>query len=215
MGKSYYYEFLTFHTGDNYKKAAERLVKSAKPFGIKFHILEIPDQGMWHYNVNKKAEVYYQWYKKHKKPFVIFDADCVIHKEPTLFKNKLADLAHLNCKKDVWYLSSGICAFDSNERIEKLLELWVRYSKKHRERPNYNNLKSDYSFKKAYETLTRLYTLDKKVLPPVYGKPYWMNWNVKTEDIVISCNERCTLYEDGLFYIDYRKRKDGLHVEPL
>ena len=75
--------------------------------------------------------------------------------------------------------------------------------------------KSDYALKNAYKSISKFKTIDKTILPRVYGKPYWLNWGIKTKDIVISCNERCTLYEDGLYKQEKRKRKDNLHVESI
>lgn len=213
---NYYYHFLTYHTGGQYRKAAKRLIKSAKSFGIQIDVLQIKDQGGWHHNVNRKAEVIYQWYKKNKKPFVILDADCVIHQEPVLFKERLSDLSHLYCKDKHWFISTGVCAFDCNPVITSLLEMWARNSiQKRLSKEPIKKWKSDYALKNAYKSISKFKTIDKTILPRVYGKPYWLNWGIKTKDIVISCNERCTLYEDGLYKQEKRKRKDNLHVKSI
>ena len=213
---NYYYHFLTFHTGGRYRKAAKRLVDSAKPYGIKVDVLQIKDQGAWHRNVNRKAEIILQWYLKNKKPFVVLDADCVIHQEPVLFKKRLADISHLYCKDKHWFISTGVCAFDSNDLISSLLHLWAKFSIQRRLNQDPIKVwKSDFALKKAFQSISKYNTINKTILPRTYGKPYWLDWRIKSKDIVISCNERCTLYEDGLYHEHKRKRKDNLDVKPV
>ena len=215
---SYYYEFLTYHTGDRYEKAAKRLKESAKQFDIDLTILKIKDQGSWHDNVNRKAEVYYQWYMKHKKPFVILDADCVIHQEPVLFKQSTCcDIAHLWCKPNVFYISTGICAFDSNKKVEALLKYWVRECSNARKKPpNITYLKSDLNLKRAWNSLSRVNNMTRATLPKIYGKPYWVSFDIQNpKDIVISCNERCTLYEDGYENPNRKRKGNSLDVKSI
>ena len=184
---NYYYHFLTFHTGGKYREAAKRLSNSLKQFGIRLNVIRIPDQGAWNKNTNCKAEILYSWYLNNKKPFVVLDADCVVHKEPVVFQNRLTDVAHMYCKKKSFYISTGVCAFDYNDKVKLLLEHWKMYSSYARERypDNLQLWKSDLALKRAWKNpLVTRSGIQKKELPKTYGKPYWVEWeNIKTKDM--------------------------------
>jgi len=147
--------FLNCHT-PNYAGNAERLMESLDGFGLDYEVEVYEDRGSWVDNCAYKAEFIYEMHQRHGR-VVWLDADCVVRKEPALFKSLNADVAFHRFKGKE--LLSGTLFFNDTEGAEKLINSWVRRNK---EKPGV------WDQKNLDDAVKGLPELEISILPPEY-----------------------------------------------
>lgn len=203
--------FWTFYTDDNYKQAADRLLRSCTRFKLTARADEAPDQGTWRKNCNQKPRLLLDIWKAHDGPVVCMDADCVVHRYPILLTQK-----H-QCDAILWnagvpsrrgrYVSSGVTWWNKTEMAQRMLERWAELSLQRLNKIVDPLLRIVCTEMAEHATIMRL--------PAAYMKPYWIRKGEirDPKDIVISCNERPGTHEDGAYARRKRTRVDPLTPE--
>ena len=114
--------FFTFNT--LYELEIKNLEKSLEKFGMKHHLLGIPDKGSWVWNCAHKPKFIRQMMHEYPDYDILYvDADAVIQQEPVLFDDFQGDIGvHY---KDGIELLSGTIFFKNTGEVQTLVEQWI------------------------------------------------------------------------------------------
>lgn len=107
--------FISYYTGENYKKWADKLKTSLLRFGLVHYIEEIKSTGRWETNTCKKAEFVKDCLLRFRQPVCWLDSDCQIVQYPKLLLN--ADSNNINLQVYNWLADSDNRITKSNPRL--------------------------------------------------------------------------------------------------
>jgi len=98
--------FISFFT-KKYASLAQRLIDSFRKFGLDYCVEELPDDGAWYKNVNKKPVFIRNRIFEFNRPIVYIDADAEIVEYPKLFFELDCDFAYWLCERRGGNVSAG------------------------------------------------------------------------------------------------------------
>lgn len=116
--------FVTFFT-PTYEPEYENLKRSAATHNLQLIGFQIEDQGSWIQNVQMKPKIIKETLERldENQAVIFVDADAEICERPILFQNLPCDIGvHY---KDGHELLSGTIYLKNNERVKRLLDMWI------------------------------------------------------------------------------------------
>ena len=196
--------FATFYTTPEYQEDAARLGRCCRAFGLPFTMVEGEELGSWKRNCNQKPRLLQRLRNAISGPIVWLDADCVIHRPPTVLlidrpEDAVLWQGGLGAKP---YVSSQVMWWNDTAAARAMIADWAQRSVDNPESLADPLLKATCD---AWRGSANVGTL-----PPEYIQPYWKPVELEhPRDIVISSNERrCT-------HPDATPRQIRIRLQPL
>lgn len=113
--------FINCHT-QNYSFPAQHLKKSLDKFSLPYKIEVFPDRGSWVENCAYKAEFILKNLIENDS-IVWLDADCIVHKNPSLFYEIKSDIGFHKFRGHE--LLSGTLFFNNTHASRSVVESWI------------------------------------------------------------------------------------------
>lgn len=120
------YTLISFYTKNwQYPVKAERLRQACEKLGIDYLIEELPDTGNWTANTRLKSSFIYDKLTQLQRPVVWVDADCVLHKAPTIdLSCDIGAVEKTQPNPLAWYVS--ILFFNYTEKGIEFAKRWAQ-----------------------------------------------------------------------------------------